>query len=465
MQIHTPLTNEMINSFPATNIHVHAPGVVKASTVLQLGLRNNLIKIENGQIIPIVSITKDNIRYKDLASILSVRGETDNGMPKVKYNMPPGSGRFKLFDEVMAWVQGHRYQVGAIMTPHDYMFTMQQYLDDCIANGLKYVKLQQNISMAHHLYRGEKDETARRRFFELLQEVREMFAKGKVELRFVNCYNKALQETTAEQARENSIRAAMHLKEAVRYAPGVYVGVQSAGSELFEGSRAIHHVDGYKMIADMGLALDGHAGEAAGVGYLIETLDQLNMKEIGHGFQVIESPELLARAREEGILFSSMQVINGFLGMKIHINESTGEPVSEGHPNAVEKKITSIWEHPFWDMIRVHKLNVAIATDNPAMGGQPVRETIRRLAGLRPNKTGPIPDGMTPLSAEELCICALNSVTSPACSPETVDSYIDHLEIWMRENGISVEHPLLEKRFKDMLKQTGGMAKEINGLS
>lgn len=436
---HTPLTKEMVRSFPGTNIHVHVPGTVSAQTALELGLKNGLVEIDRGKIISLRDIPK-LVYFRSYADMFRIiTPQNGDLLPQVEYNLPPGD--FDKFDEVMALVQGHRYGTGGWRTPQDYMYCMQTYLHNCLANNLKVIKIQQNIEVAHHLF-GEATHAARRRFFEMLVEVKQSFADAGIYLSFLNCYNKSMKASSLAEVEEMSARAGEYLVEAINFHPGLYVGIQSAGNEKKPGAHPKLHIRGYDKARDKGALLDSHAGEAAGAEYIVDTMRYLDIDELGHAFQIVESPSLIEYAQESGLLITSMPVINDFLGAKIHVDR-WGEPTIGGRSKVIE----NIWQHPFWDMLRQHKLNVAIATDNPAMGGQPTQETIMRMAGLKPRITGPVPEHMLPLSAEEYCICALNSITSRAFSPEVKTFYINQVEHWMKANSITVEHHLLEKKF------------------
>ena len=53
-----------------------------------------------------------------------------------------------------------------------------------------------------------------------------------------------------------------------------------------------------------GLEITAHAGEGGPAAFVRGTLDALGVRRIDHGYAVIDDPDLVARCREEGILFT-----------------------------------------------------------------------------------------------------------------------------------------------------------------
>ncbi len=66
----------------------------------------------------------------------------------------------------------------------------------------------------------------------------------------------------------------------------------------------------YARARDAGLHVVAHAGEAAGWESIREAVDELASERIGHGIQIIESPEYAAVMRERGIPFEVCPVSN-----------------------------------------------------------------------------------------------------------------------------------------------------------
>lgn len=71
----------------------------------------------------------------------------------------------------------------------------------------------------------------------------------------------------------------------------------------------------YAIAADAGLQCTVHAGEFASAAGMMEAMDCLPIKRIGHGVNAIHSPETMARVKDKGIALELCPTSNIFLGL------------------------------------------------------------------------------------------------------------------------------------------------------
>lgn len=453
----TKLTAEMIADLPAVDVHVHVPGVITPHMAWELGVRNRFITIEptpdgrktwndGPKRLPLKNPHEhySDIFRKDARGHIALDG---SGKPvSLEYNIDPRS--FKDFDRVMATVQGHRHPPGGIQTPDDFRYVMDEYLKHCKEQNVIYAELQQNIRIAHQLYPELPPGEARREFYALLEQSVAEFKQGGVTLRFLHCFNKtATADVAGDTAGQRTIEAADWLKEAQDHTPGVFVGMQSAGHEKDETGWPQHLHTGYEKARAIGMKCDAHAGEGIGVEHMVDVIRTLPMLErLGHGFQVIECPEAIALVHEiqrtEGrMTLVMMPLMNMALGSPVH--RTDGKPTAKnkgGQPHYIEE----VWQHPFFELLREHKLNIALGTDNPALGAVPYKEMVTILAGLSPQH--PFPQKVTPLTAEELALCNLNAIGAAFCEAGEKKHCVDAVRDWMTTHHIKASHHLLNNR-------------------
>lgn len=517
----TPLTEEMIDSFPAIDPHVHVPGTISPQTAWELGLRNGLIHtVQNS------NPTSQNYgkwEVKDGPNRIGARDPVgkysrlfighgnhplefdDHGKPiNLDYNyscIPDRPDIFSGFDAIQGTTQGHRHAPGGIQNENDYRFVMRQYLQSCLNQNIRYTEPSQNISISEIvLYPDLPPDEARKKFFHLAKEIIDDFAKAGVVLRFTHCANKTGVAGVGKPLSERTNDWADWLQDAKETVPGVFVGMTSAGHEKREievgGPRAM--VDGYQRVVDMGLGVEGHYGEGAGVEHAMKAWDLLPQEtRFAHMFQILESMDAIKKVRESGKPIIMSPAINIRLGGILHYTGSeedrtqrkithkiqrdpnTGEMLfdektivdPETHeerkirvPRRVEgiknHDIENLEEHPIWELMRKHHVPIGLMSDDPQQGGIDYKDQVKLLAGF-PLKHVPIPaipkEGFThidregkeehyaPLSAEELVLCNLNALQVAFCEPEVKKQLAENIAAWAKEHDIQVEHPLLAK--------------------
>jgi adenosine deaminase len=81
-------------------------------------------------------------------------------------------------------------------------------------------------------------------------------------------------------------------------------------------------VEAYRLAGRNGLRLTSHACEDAPAQNIVTCLDQLGCERIDHGYHVLESPDVTARCRDEGIYFTccptSTAVVYGWPDLSAH---------------------------------------------------------------------------------------------------------------------------------------------------
>ena len=436
----TILTKEMIDAFPVANLHVHLPGVISPETALELGLRNNLVRIENGKIVSdnfLANIPAD-VTYKKYSDIFLWDNDENGNIINLRYDIV--SGLFNEFDQVMGIVQGHKFSymeggrlspVGGIQTADDLTFVLDKYLENCLAGKVKYVELQQNIFLSQILFSHLDKRDAQREFFDVLQQAQEKFADAGVALYFVQCFNKSSGLETEDQAIARACIAVEDLLFAQECHPNLFIKLNSAGNEKHPLAQPIYQRAAYANARANGIALDCHAGEANHAQAVLDAVQHLGVEIIGHGFQIVESAMAKSFAAARDLIFFVCPAMNMFLGANLNMPDGKVE-------------VQTLWQHPFFEMLREKVdgkyLKVALATDNPSLGGLPFKEMLMQLAGLLPEITGYPPEGTPTLSGEELYRCAKNGIDAIPSMAERM-RYQQQLDSWAKLSKLDVGLP------------------------
>lgn len=521
---HTPLTEAMVDSFPAIDPHVHVPGTISPETAWELGLRNHLIhmekdaegrwmvvdgpnKIGQPKIDKATGQPQSDGARTDPVQVYSNLFISKGGHPltfdkegkpiDLDYNYHCYPGRpdmFSGFDAIQATTQGHRHMPGGIQSPDDYRFVMEEYLKSCVAQNIKYCEPSQNITIANKVLWPELPEKeARKKFFQLCEEIIAKFKDAGVALRFTHCANKTGDAAVGKPLSQQANDWADWLEEAQAEAPGVFVGMTTAGNEKNEikigGPRAL--AASYHRVRAMDLGVEGHYGEGAGVEHKMKAVSLFpEDTRWAHGYQIIELPEAIAQFRDAGKILIMSPDININLGGVVHykdgkphhklqrnpetgellfdekivVDEYTHEEKTVRTPLRVEgianHYIKKLEDHPIWTLMRDHHLSIGLMSDDPQQGGIDYKVQAKRMAGLTYN----FPQGFQPMSAEEFALCNLNALQVAFCEPELKAELMGHIVAWMKDNHIQVDHPMLTQIDHPMLTQAepelplGGMA-------
>ena len=440
----TLLTKTMIDELPICDIHVHLPGVISPQIAWDLGVRNkfiSVIKEQNGEYIhssgpQSLSILDPHEHYIDIFKsgfLLDEKGKPQN----LEYNIDADS--FKDFDRIMATTQGHRHPPGGIQTKDDMMFLLDSYLEDCVRQKIFYTELQQNIKIAYLLFPDDEAKDARKKLYLLFKDVIKEFKQKGVYLRFLHCFNKTKAAGDEKTTHERTLEAAGWLEEAQKIAPNVFVGIESAGHEKDESGWPVHLKAGYEKVRDLGLGCEAHGGEGIGVEHMLDVAKSLPITRLAHGFQVIEDIEVIELIKQKAITLIMMPIINLNLGLCLHVKQNDNNEYIPCAKTKGGKKIhiRDFWQHPFFELFRKHKMKITLSSDNPNIGGVPIKDTILALAGLS-NKYK-LPKQVYPLKAEELAILCKNGIDAIFSADHIKQDYKNLLNTWIEKNNLDQE--------------------------
>ena len=341
----------------------------------------------------------------------------------------------------MATVQGHRNPPGGIQTEEDLRFVLMEYLNDCIEQKIVYVELQQNIRIAYQIYSSDEPEIARKKLYDLFYDIICEFEKSSITLRFLHCFNKTQSACLSISAHDRAMEAGLWLEEAAIYRPGVFVGLESAGHEKDESGWPEHLKDGYDYVHKLGLGCEAHGGEGIGVEHMIDVIRTLPVTRLAHGFQAIEDEKAVEEVIRRGITLVMMPAINIALGAVVHgYRDENGDIVPLAKSRGGKKQyIANIADHPFFTLMRQYPdLKIMLSSDNPQIGGQPIKKMIKMLAGL--GEYGAMYRDSSvnnePLTANELYTLAVNSINAAFCDDSVRSGYIIQLRQWGEKYGV-----------------------------
>ena len=453
---HTKITKQMIDDLPVADIHVHVPGTVTPQTAWELGVRNRFIAISDGEAGKAwhhgdASLHVDD-PHEHYANIFRKNGGIkldQQGKPlDIEYDIDMQN--FKNFDGVMATVQGHRHPPGGIQTEDDFKLVLSDYLKSCVEQKIFYTELQQNIKIAHQLYPNVSEAEARKKFTVMLKGMQEEFAKQNVHVVFLHCFNKTGMANDGKTPHQRAIDGAEWLKEARDIAPGVFVGLESAGHEKDQSGWPDQLKAGYDKAKSYGFGCEAHGGEGIGVEHMMDVVRNLPLTRLAHGFQSIEDPAAIHEIKDQGITLVMSPCVNVALGSPIHKKDGVAVPKSSG---GEQHFITQLNDHPFFPLLREYEVPIALATDNPGMGGVDYKTMVKQMAGLVAGHAF-TPD-TPPLSAEELATCSLNAINAAFCSPAVKQEFTDKLSSWMKKYDVRVEHDLLRNKHAQAVGESG----------
>ena len=438
------LTKNMIDELPICDIHVHLPGVISPQIAWDLGVRNkfiSVIKEKNGKYVyssgPLsLSVLDPHEHYIDIFKSGFLLDE--NGKPQnLEYNIDADS--FKDFDRIMATTQGHRHPPGGIQTKDDMMFLLDSYLEDCVRQKIFYTELQQNIKIAYLLFPDEEAKDARKKLYLLFKDVIEEFKQKGVHLRFLHCFNKTKAAGDEKTTHERTLEAAGWLEEAQKVTPNVFVGIESAGHEKDESGWPVHLKAGYEKVRDLGLGCEAHGGEGIGVEHMLDVAKSLPITRLAHGFQVIEDIEVIEFIKQKAITLIMMPIINLNLGLCLHVKQDSDTKYTPCAKTKGGKKIhiRDFWEHPFFELFRKHEMKITLSSDNPNIGGVPIKDTILALAGL--SSKYKLPKQVYPLKAEELAILCKNGIDAIFSTDHIKQDYKNLLDTWIEKHNLDQE--------------------------
>ncbi len=431
------LTEQMIDELPCVDIHVHLPGTISPYTAWELGVRNRFIEVSSsnwGIGNAKMSEFNPHKNYVEIFKWYNEIGIDDGGKPINLYYDFASRG-FQGFDMVMATVQGHRYPRGGIQNESDLELIFDSYCSHCVDSNIFYTELQQNIRIAYQVYHYLPEHKARESLYKFFAKIVEKFKMRGVHLRFLHCFNKTTSANMSELVSSRAIKYVNWLREAHDIAPGVFVGLGSAGYEGDMTGWPIHLKDAYYMAREMGLGCEAHGGEHIGVEHMMDVVHTLPINRLAHGFQVIEDLSAITHIKNIGLPLIMMPIINMQLSSYVHaVKNKDGDFIAVSKSNGGSPEhIKCVNTHPFFSLIREHGLKIALSSDNPFIGGVPLKKSIKILAGL---KQGHYTPPTNPLSAEELLSCSLNGIQAAFCTDTIKQEYLNKLIAWAQKYNV-----------------------------
>ena len=442
-----PLTSSFISALPKIDIHVHLPGTISPQTAWQLGLKNGLLTVKNGQWSngpKSLSSKNPHTHYSDIFYepeniFLDCEGVPHN----LRYNITHRN--FKSFDRVMATVQGHRSPPGGIQSEDDLKFVLMQYLKDCLTQNVFYTEIQQNIRIAYHIYPQSSHKEARHRLYALLWEVSKEFLRLGVHVRFLHCFNKTQAAGLDHSTSQRALEAAEWLKESRTLVPGLFVGIQAAGHEKDESGWPVHLKDGYDAVAALGLGCEAHGGEGIGVEHMMDIVRTLPVSRLAHGFQVIESEAAIEEIISKDITLVMSPIINLGLGACVYHCPNKKKPLARGQ-GGEKRYISNLEKHPFFSLLRNFPIKLTLCSDNPEMAGVPIQRLMMLLAGII-EEGNSLPSKwlhcLNPLKTHELVSLLINGIEAAFCETSVKTAYMDKLLNVVHQYVITADEKLL----------------------
>ncbi len=177
------------------------------------------------------------------------------------------------------------YYAGAnvLLTEDDFYDLTWDYIEKCVENNIIHTEI--FFDPQTHTSRGIAFETVISGIKRALADANQQYG---ITSAIIMCFLRHLSEQEAFET----------LEQALDYKDDI-IGVGLDSSEIgnppskFEAVFKKAKAEGFKLVA--------HAGEEADFSYIYEALDLLNIQRIDHGVQSINSPELMARLKEQQI--------------------------------------------------------------------------------------------------------------------------------------------------------------------
>jgi len=436
-----PCTETLIRNLPKADIHVHLPGTISPQTAWHLGERHGFLSWKHScwGDSRLLSPHNPHKKYSEIfVNFEELRYDSHPDLRLLHYHIVPQD--FSSFDRIMATVQGHRFPPGGIQTEEDISLILQAYLHHCLEDNIFYTEVQQNIRLAHTIYPHLPPRKARERFYQLLAHFQQLFSQYDIILHFLNCFNKTQVSGLSTTSQERAIEAALWLKETQESFPGLFVGLQSAGLESCPGASPSLLSQGYYLAYEHGFGCEAHAGEGIGFQYLHDTLHELPVQRIAHGFQAIENLSTIQAIKESQITLVMSPVINLILGARIyhyHNNQKVGKTL-----------IHHLDAHPIFHLLRDYGLNIALSSDNPHMGGVSLCTAMLLLAGIQPVNINTLYQlsiqaaQVSPLQLHELITLMIHAITSAYASEDIKLQFLTRLKEFISELIVSSKFSL-----------------------
>lgn len=227
---------ELIKQLPKAELHLHIEGTLEPELMFELAKRNNI-----------------QIPYKNIEEV------------KEAYN----------FTNLQSFLDIYYAGANVLITKQDFYDLTNAYIKKCVENNIVHTEI--FFDPQTHTQRGISFETVIEGIKEALNDA---LKNHGITSHIIMCF---LRHLSQEEACKT-------LEEAVKYKDDIIaVGLDS--SEL--GNPPSKFKEVFKKAKEYGFKVVAHAGEEAGVDYIYEALELLEVDRIDHGVQSANSIELL----------------------------------------------------------------------------------------------------------------------------------------------------------------------------
>lgn len=277
---------DWLTTVPKVELHVHLEGATDFATYLKLAQNNSVV-------CPFSTVTeaRQQFRYSNLEHFLTL----------------------------------YRECISSIRQPADFVLLMQQFIQDRLAQNIKYCEF--FVSLSSYMTRDMNPDTILSTISAMCQEAQQKYG---LELRCI-----------PDISRERTLPLAQKCLEAIIRNRNTYIiGVGLGGSEQ-NGCRMFAPL--FAMARQMGLYVVAHAGETRDSIIIWEAINDLRVARIGHGIAAVSDSALMNYLATSQLPLEVCPTSNYYTGII---------PAAESHPVHL--------------MIK-RGLNVTINSDDPVM--------------------------------------------------------------------------------------------------
>ena len=229
------------------------------------------------------------------------------------------------FNDFKDFLSVYEIATSVLKTPNDFYNLTVNVLEECVKSNVVYSEL-----FISPEWCGANDVIAWKEFLSAIRQASNYCESkwGIISRGIVTCIRHLGPEVAKEAA-----------KCAVATSGDWVVGFGMAGDESVGNPK--DYVDSFRMASEAGLKLTCHAGEWGGSISVQDTINEVEVKRIGHGVQAINDPELVKLIAEREIVLETCPGSNVFLGV---------------YPNLLA--------HPI-QKLRDQGVRVTVSTDDP----------------------------------------------------------------------------------------------------
>ncbi len=235
---------EFIKKLPKAELHLHIEGSLEPELMFKLAKRN-----------------KVKIPYKNIEEV------------KKAYN----------FTNLQSFLDIYYAGATVLITKQDFYDLTWAYIQKCVENNIVHTEI--FFDPQTHIQRGISFDTV---ILGINQALNDAYSKYKITSNIIMCFLRHLSQEDAFKTLENAKKYQKYI-----------IGVGLDSSEL--GNPPSKFKDVFKKAKEMGFKIVAHAGEEAGVDYIYEAINLLQVDRIDHGVQSSNSSELMKFLKQKQI--------------------------------------------------------------------------------------------------------------------------------------------------------------------